>query len=177
MRRNYYNDNLVTLKARITLPDVGFHSGFGLAYGALGTFPTYGFYVEGLKHNMCLTPVGRLGDIYGNPVGGDGALTPSHTSGGQKITIETDTASGLVVTKLGDAGDEQIPGCSQVITEFESDTIVLDWNSTELRYETNNVGIATAIEGAYGTNVCFALYAISDLVIHYNFAELKREEP
>ncbi len=129
-------------------------------------------------YTNCWQPLIQLPDGgYGYDFGQDpsGVLVPASTSSGQKIYSFRFYSTGEFIMEFGDAGDEPIPNATQSIITFDLENVnnvLIQWNEINLRYEGNDISVATQLNDHIDEVICLGAIAVPKLLIYYDFATL-----
>ena len=144
----------------------GFFAGFGSASGPTNCWTT-----------LIQLPDGGYGHDDGQ-IEPNGELIPQHTSDGILIYSMRFYSTGEFYMEFGDAGEKHIENADNTIVEFfvaSSESVLLAWNETNLRYEGFDVNTASAIKAHLGEEVCMRALAVPIVLIHYDYGTMYTE--
>jgi len=116
------------------------------------------------KQTFCYKPIGKLGDIYGNPDGGDGVLDPTTTVEGIKILLLGDTTTGVLSAAFGDTGTDKYRDADIVYGGNSGYVFELIWDDITKTYNiTGPTGAAVVniLVQNYGLEMCFQVWTIA----------------
>ena len=127
----------------------------------------------------CWSPLEVLTDGgygYDSAQAAPGNMNPSVTSDGQVIYSYRFYSTGEWYLELGVAGDEQSPNSVEGVMQFgihNTENVLMVWNETNLRYEGDDLGTATAVIAELGNEVCFTASIVPELLLWINFETLE----
>lgn len=131
--------------------------------------------------NVCVEQ-GNDGDLvdgwYGFEYLTYGAIDPITTKLGQRNYAFKWNATGLFVMRFGDLGNEPVPDVPNILVRSGNRiSILLHWSASNLRYEGNDLDVATTLIANYveGNDTCSDVTILPNLVVSINFALMRGE--
>lgn len=129
--------------------------------------------------NVCVTQ-GNDGDLVNGKYGFEylayGSIDPEFTKLGQRVYAFNWDATGLFLMRFGDIGNEPIPDVPNILVRSGNRiSIILIWSDINLRYEGNDLAVATDLIDNYveGADTCSDVIILPNLVLDIDFTLMR----
>ena len=125
--------------------------------------------------NTCFTTVLQSGDWVGSDEPATNIEPPTTSDGTLIYSFRANIVSGEWIMRFGASGDEKLENVSVGIYEHGYLTVALTWDPVNLWYDGDNLEAALELETLVGTEHCFKMSVVPDLLQKFSYEFIETE--